>query len=345
MMIDVFNHFMPKPYLDRLGDLIPGHMVLASFPRLATLWDVDARLALLDEFDGLQQVLSLANPPLELIASPDRTPELARMANDLLAELCRKHPQRFPAFIASLPMNNVEGALVEIDRALDGLGARGIQVFTNVAGKPLSAPEFRPIFARMAARGLPVWVHPMRGPNFPDYASEQASEAEIWFSFGWPYETTACMTRLIYSRIFDELPDLKIITHHMGGMIPYFAGKIDLGFRQIFFGTPERNPAAEDAGLRRRPMDYYKMLYADTALGGEQEPTRCGHAFFGTSSCLFATDAPFDPEQGRGLIRNTIQAVEALPIPAVERAKIFAGNARALLRLPAASPSRAGSLA
>jgi aminocarboxymuconate-semialdehyde decarboxylase len=337
-MIDIFNHFIPKAYLDRLGDFIPGHMVLTFFPRLETLWDIDARLALLDEFDGLQQVLSLANPPLELIAPPNKSPELARMANDALAELCRRHADRFPAFIASLPMNNVDAALAEIDRALNDLGARGIQVFTNVAGKPLSAPQFRPIFERMAARGLPVWVHPMRGPNFPDYASEQASEAEIWFSFGWPYETTACVTRLIYSRLFDELPDLKIITHHMGGMIPYFAGKIDLGFRQIFFGTSERNPAAENAGLKRRPMDYYKMLYADTALGGELEPTRCGHAFFGTGSCLFATDAPFDPEQGRGLIRSTIKAVEALPISAAEREKIFAGNARALLKLPAAAP-------
>ena len=165
-------------------------MVLTSFPRLETLWNIEARLALLDEFDGLQQVLSLANPPLELIAPPDKSPDLARLANDALAEICRRHPDRFPAFIASLPMNNIEATLAEIDRALDALGARGIQVFTNVAGKPLSGPEFRPIFERMAARGLPVWVHPMRGPNFPDYASEQVSEAEIWFSFGWPYETT-----------------------------------------------------------------------------------------------------------------------------------------------------------
>src|SRR6266849_5709755 len=133
MMIDIFNHFMPKAYLDRLGSLIPGHMVLTSFPRLKTLWDVDARLSLLDEFEGLQQVLSLANPPLELIAAPDKTPELARLANDALAELCRKHPDRFPAFIAALPMNNIEASLGEIDRAVNVLGARGIQLFTNVA--------------------------------------------------------------------------------------------------------------------------------------------------------------------------------------------------------------------
>src|SRR6516225_699903 len=333
MMIDIFNHFMPRAYLDRLRTLIPGHMVLTAFPRLKTLWDVDARLALLDEFDALQQVLSLANPPLELIAGPEATPELARMANDALAELCGKHPDRFPAFIASLPMNNIDATLAEIDRAVTTLGARGVQVFTNVAGEPLSAEKFRPIFRRMTEHDLPVWVHPMRGPNFPDYASEQASEAEIWFSFGWPYETTACMTRLIYSGLFDELPDLKIVTHHMGGMIPYFAGKIGLGFRQIFYGTIERNPAAERRDLKKPPLDYFKMLYADTAIGGEPAPTRCGHAFFGTTHCLFATDAPFDPEQGRALIADTLEGVAALGLPEAEMKLIFGGNAQALLKL------------
>src|SRR5262245_2628476 len=216
MIIDICNHSLPKAYLDRLATLIPGHVAVTAFPRLKTLCDVDARLVLLDEFDALQQVLSLANPPLELIAPPDQTPDLARLANDALAEVCGKHSDRFPAFIAALPMNNVEASLLEIDRAVNDLGARGVQVFTNVAGKPLSAPEYRPIFRRMVEHDLPVWVHPMRGPNFPDYATEQASEAEIWFSFGWPYETTACMTRLIYSGLFDESPDLKINTHHMG---------------------------------------------------------------------------------------------------------------------------------
>jgi predicted TIM-barrel fold metal-dependent hydrolase len=331
-MLDIFNHFMPKPYLDRLGELIPGHPVLAAFPRVKTLWDVEARLALLDAFDGLQQVLSLANPPIELIAPPDRTPQIARMANDALAEICDKHRDRFPAFIASLPMNNVEAALAEIDRAL-GIGARGVQVFTNVAGEPLSLPKYRPIFQRMVQHDLPVWVHPMRGAQFPDYASETASENEIWFSFGWPYETTACMTRLIYSGLLDELPTLKIITHHMGGMIPFFAGKIDLGFRQIFFGTPERNPAAEEAGLRQHTRRYYEMLYADTALNGEVASTRCGHAFFKTARCLFATDAPFCAEQGRGLIGNTIAAVNALEISEAERTQIFSGNARKLMKL------------
>ena len=333
MMIDVFNHFMPKAYLDRLATLIPGHVAVTAFPRLKTLCDVDARLALLDEFEGLQQVLSLANPPLELIAAPSETPDLARLANDALADICRKHPDRFPTFVAALPLNNIGATLAEIDRAVNDLGARGIQVFTNVAGKPLSAPEFRPIFQRMAEHDLPVWVHPMRGPNFPDYASEQASEAEIWFSFGWPYETTACMTRLIYSGLFDELPDLKIITHHMGGMVPFYAGKIDLGFDQIFHGKTTENPVARKAGLKKRPVEYYKMLYADTSLNGSVPATRCGHDFFTTGHCVFATDAPFDAEQGRMLMRETVKAVNSLDISKAEKDRIFAGNARSLLKL------------
>jgi uncharacterized protein len=334
MIIDIYNHFMPKPFLDRLGDLVPGHIVLKAFPRLKTLWDIDARLKLLDRFADYQQVLSLANPPLELLAGPDQTPELARIANDGLAELCRRHPDRFPAFIASMPMNNVSGCLAEIERAIGTLGARGIQIFTNVNNKPLSAPEFRPIFRKMRAHDLPIWIHPIRGPNFPDYASESASEAEIWFTFGWPYETTAAVTRLIYSGIYDELPGLKIVTHHMGGMIPYYAGKIGLGFSQIFFGTTDRNPAAEQAGLKLKPVDYYRMLYADTALNGNIAATRCGHAFFGTDHCLFATDAPFDAEQGNALIGGTIEAIGAVETSAADLARIRAENARALLRLP-----------
>ncbi len=333
MMLDVFNHFMPKTIFDRLSDLVPGHIALSAFPGLPTLWDTNARLRLMDEFGDYQQVLSLSNPPIEVLGSAAVTPELARIANDGLAELCRKHPDQFPCFIASMPMNNVDACLVEIDRTINQLGARGIQVFTNVLGKPLSAPEFRPIFQSMAKHDLPVWIHPIRGPQFSDYSSEQKSEDEIWFTFGWPYETTACVTRLIFSGIYEELPNLKIITHHMGGMIPYFAAKIELGFDQIFSGSPSVNPAAVKAGLKKPLIDYYHMLYADTALNGSANATRCGHAFFETDHTVFATDAPFDAEQGRTLIGSTIKAVRALPIPKIEQDKILSGNARKLLRL------------
>src|SRR2546427_11695624 len=117
-MIDAFNHFMPKSIFDRLAALVPGHVTLTAFPQLPTLWDVEARLRMMDEFDGLQQVLSLANPPIEMLGPPDKAPELARIANDGLAGRSRRYPDRFPAFIASMPMNNVEACLREADRAI-----------------------------------------------------------------------------------------------------------------------------------------------------------------------------------------------------------------------------------
>jgi predicted TIM-barrel fold metal-dependent hydrolase len=332
-MIDIFNHFMPKAVFERVRALVPNHPAMKAFPERPTLWDLDARLTLMDEFEGLQQVLSLSNPPIEQLGGPDITPQIARIANDGLAEICDRRPERFPGFIASMPMNNVDACLEEIDRSIEKLGARGIQLFTNVLGRPLSLPEFRPIFRRMADLDLPVWIHPIRGAHTPDYATEAMSENEIWFTFGWPYETTACVTRLIYSRLYDELPGLKLITHHYCGMVPFYAGKIELGFDQIFFGTSQKNPQAEKAGLMRRPIEYYKMIYGDTALNGAVAATRCGHAFFGSDHSLFATDAPFDAEGGRLLIRTTIAAINALEIPQAEKDEILSGNARRLLKL------------
>lgn len=173
----------------------------------------------------------------------------------------------------------------------------------------------------------------MRGPNFPDYAQEDASEFEIWFTFGWPYETSACMTRLIYSGLFDKLPAIKIITHHFGGMIPFFAEKIGIGFQQIFAGDNEKNPLAEQAGLKKQPKEYFKMFYADTATNGSVAAAACGLEFFGADHSIFATDAPFDPEGGTLLIRETIKAVESLDIDAETRARIYCGNLERLLKL------------
>jgi aminocarboxymuconate-semialdehyde decarboxylase len=232
-----------------------------------------------------------------------------------------------------MPANNPDAAVREAERAIKTLGAHGIQLFTNVNGKPLSSPEFFPLFEFMAAQDLPIWLHPMRGQQFSDYAGEDQSENEIWFTFGWPYETSACITRLIYSGLFDKLPTLKIITHHMGGMIPYFAERVALGFQQIFHGTPERNPIAERAGLKRPVLDYFHLLYADTALNGSAAATACGHAFFGTDRALFASDAPFDSIGGKGLIARTIDAVNALAVGDDEKDRIFEQNARTLLRL------------
>src|SRR5262249_43296403 len=156
------------------------------------------RLSMMDRHPGYVQVLTLANPPIEVVGGPDASPDLARLANDEMAALVDTLPGRFPGFVASLPMNNPDAAVREIDRAIDQLGATGVQIFPNVNGRPLDGPEYRPVFARMAERGLPIWLHPARPPTVPDYAGEPRSRYDLWWAFGWPYETSVAMGRLVF---------------------------------------------------------------------------------------------------------------------------------------------------
>jgi predicted TIM-barrel fold metal-dependent hydrolase len=213
------------------------------------------------------------------------------------------------------------------------LDARGIQIFSNVSGKPLDAPEFYPIFERMAQLDLPIWLHPARGPNFPDYLTEQKSKFEVWFVFGWPYETSVAMARLVFSRLFDKLPDIKIITHHMGAMIPYFEGRIGPGWDQLGTRTADEDYGALLDALDKRPLDYFRMFYADTALFGGEAGTECGLKFFGADNCVFASDCPFDPEGGPMYIRDTIAILDRLQVSDADREKLFLTNAQKLLKL------------
>jgi aminocarboxymuconate-semialdehyde decarboxylase len=286
----------------------------------------------MDEFGDFRQVLSLPSPPLEALAGPDRSPIMARAANDQLAELVRKHPDRFIAFVASLPLNNPDETMKEMERAVTQLGAKGVQIFSNVAGRPLDIPEMQPLFAEAARLDLPIWMHPARGADISDYKTEERSQYEIWWAFGWPYETSVAMARLVFSGLFDRHPDLKIITHHMGAMIPYFEGRIGHGWDQLGTRTSDADYTALRQSMKMRPLDYFKKFYADTAVFGAAAATRCGLSFFGVDQVLFASDTPFEPEPGV-YIRETIDVLDGLEITAGERDRIYCQNARRLLRL------------
>jgi len=333
MKIDLFNHFFPKRFLEEFIDGgYAGKDIGKRVRNVPTIGDLDARFRVMDEFEDYCQFLSLPAPPLEAMAGPEKSPELARIANDGLAELVAKHPDRFIGFTASMPMNNPEASVKELDRAVSQLGARGIQIFTNVAGKPLDAPEFLPLFDEAARRDLPIWMHPARGANFPDYLTEERSQYEIWWTLGWPYETSAAMARMVFSGFFDRFPNLKIITHHMGGMIPYFEGRVGYGWDQLGARTSDVDYGALLRSMKKRPIDYFKMFYADTALFGGAAGTRCGLEFFGVDHVVFASDVPFEPSPGL-YIRETIRCVEGLGLGAADKERIYSGNARRLLKL------------
>lgn len=332
--IDIFNHFFPKPFADRYlhGGLKDIGKRSQSMPTIA---DLDARFFVMDEFDNYTQVLSLPAPTIESMAGPEHSPELAQVANDGFADLCRKYPDRFLAFIASLPMNNPDAALREMERATTQLGAKGVQIFTNVNGEPLDSPKFRPLFEEANKRKITMWMHPARGSETSDYPlSESKSKYEIWWTFGWPYETSAAMARLVFSGTFDRLSNLKIITHHMGGMIPYFEGRVGYGWDVLGSRTSDEDYVSVRLGLKKRPVDYFKQFYADTALFGGGPATKCGLEFFGVDHVVFASDVPFEPRPGL-YIRETIKVIESLGLSDGDRDKIYRTNALRLLGMDA----------
>jgi len=332
--IDIFPHIYPQRYFDRVFSRSgPGLDMQNRFREIPVLTDLELRFRIMDQWGDYVQVLTLCSPPIEALGTPEETPELARLANDGMAELVEKYPDRFPGFVASMPMNNPEAALKEIDRAVTELGATGIQIFSNVKGRPLDEPEFQPLFARMAELNLPIWLHPARLPGFPDYQTEKRSRYDLWWVFGWPYETTVAMARLVFAGIFDLHPNLRIITHHLGAMLPYFEGRAGFGLDQLGSRTEDADDARALGRLRRRPLDYFRMFYADTALFGALPATECGLAFFGADQLLFGTDMPFDPEKGPGFIRETIRCIDQMRASAEEKTKIYEGNARRLLKL------------
>ncbi|MFE0152211.1 amidohydrolase family protein [Nonomuraea sp. NPDC059007] len=332
MKIDAYSHILPAPYFERMRELAVDPGALKRWLELTALHDVEARLRMMEEFgDGYQQILTLSSPPIELLAGPRDSPELARLANESMLELCREHPERFPAFVASLPMNNPDAAMAELAYAIDDLGARGVQVFTNVSGRPLDDPAFRPVFDEMARRDLPIWMHPARGAAFADYATEDASRYEIWWALGWPYETSVAMSRLVFSGLFERHPGIKIITHHMGAMIPYLEGRIGLGWSDQLGSRTEGEVL--DETLPKGLLEYFRNFYADTALSGSAIGMRCGLEFFGPGHVLFATDCPFDPEGGPMYIRETIKAIGSLGLSPDARDRIYHLNIRSMIGL------------
>jgi uncharacterized protein len=247
-----------------------------------------------------------------------------------MADLVRAHPARFPGFIASLALNYPDESVAELERAVRQLGAVGVQVFSNVNGLPLDDPRFWPLFEAADRLRCPILLHPARGAGFADYPGETKSKYEIWWTFGWPFETSAAMQRLVFSRLFDRLPRIRIVAHHLGAMIPFFEGRVGYGLDQFGARTADEDYGALLASMPKRPYDYFKMFWADTAVFGSRSATECGLKFFGADQVVFASDAPFDPEGGSLYIRETLKVIDSLEISDADRQKIYQGNAERL---------------
>jgi len=329
LKIDAYAHISPPKYTDVLRKKFSGfyNQILG---KCAPLFDMEERFRILVHYPDVVQVLTVGPvPPLEAFADSPKSIDLAKLANDEMAELINKHRDRFVAAIALLPMNNMDAALKEADRAINDLGFRGIYVHSNINGKPLDSEEFLPLYEKMSQYNLPVYIHPWRGDDFADYKTEDRSKYLIASIFGWPYETTAAMTRLVFSGILEKYPNLKVVTHHCGGMVPYYEQRI-----LQHYGSQDRSGRGVK-GLTKTPIEYYKMFYNDTAIHGNTPALMLAYHFWGGGHMVFGADMPLgDHYHGFRSYRQTINAIEAMDITEAEKQQIFADNALRLLRLP-----------
>ncbi len=327
--IDVFAHILPSRYLERLERHLEraissqqlSYYREGVFHFDAALTNLDVRWRGVEHLGDYAQVLVLAVPPLEELGPPAIAAEFARLANDEMADLVRRHPERFVGFACALPLNDTEASLREIDRAIGDLGALGAQVFTNVQGVPLDHPTLEPVFARLESLDRAVWLHPTRNATWRDYPTETASDYGLWWSLGWPYETAAALSRLVYSGAMERHPNLKLIAHHGAGMIPHFSARLAMGpgFRQVKDTLP------------KPPLEYFRRFYADTALFGAQHAVRCVLDFFGSDHVLFGTDMPLGPP---AVVDATIADIDGCGLSDQERAAVYGENAGTLLAIP-----------
>ena len=328
MLIDIYTHIFPGDFFEKMSKAAPrleniGKRMQAVVP----VHNLDERFRLMDAFGDYRQLISLPNPPLEDITDIETGTQLAQVANDAMAELCNKHPDRFIGFAAALHMENIDSAMEELHRSIRDLGARGVQIFTNVNGKPLDRREYMPLFDAMAEYDLPIWMHPARGAEMSDYREEERGRFEMWWCFGWPYDTSVAMTRLVYSGLFDRLPDLKIITHHMGGMIPYFDGRVGAGMDVLGARTTDEDHTGVLRALEKPHVEYFKKFYADTAMFGATLGIECGMKFFGIEHTVFSTDFPFAPTAA------TIEAINSLELERADLDTLCSGNAERLMNI------------
>ena len=333
--VDAFNHFFPKRLWDRmLASEGTARDIGKRMRGVPAIYDLDERFRVIDMFKDYKQVISLGMPPLEAMGSAEQSIEFAKLANEGLAELVDKHPDRFAGYVAALPMGSPAAAVKEAERAITQLGANGFQIHTNVNGAPLDEPQFFPIFEMIAKHGKPILLHPSRNAGMPDYNTESKSKYEIWWTFGWPYETSAAMARLVFSGLMDRLPNIKLLAHHLGALVPYLEGRVGPGWDQLGARTSDEDLRTTVlAKLKKRPLDYFKDFYADTAVFGSRPATVCGLEFYSPDKVLFASDCPFDPEKGPGYIRETIKVLESIDMPQDVREKISFRNAEKLFGL------------
>lgn len=327
--VDAINHICPKPYWDKMLARVGSDSALVGDVRAhAALTDLDQRFRLMDQFDGYEQILALATPPLEALFAPEIAIDLARLANDAMAKIITQHTERFPGFLAALPMATPDAAVAEIYRAVKDLGALGVQIFTNVNGRTLDLPEYFPIFHACYTLDVPMVIHPVQGGEMAKHINEVRAQYGIWMTLGEPFETSAAQARLAFSGMMDKLPGIKILTHHMGEMMPMVTDRTAAD-RPAFGRNTDYERSLKR--LKKPHAEYFKDFYADTMLCGSRETIERGLAYYPRDRILFAANTAFEHTHDADRIRATMAIIDAIEIDDAWKEDIYWRNAAKIM--------------
>jgi len=334
--IDCYCHFSTMAaidYLEAAGGPRP-HVFRSLFANTPTLIDADKRLRLMDRC-GISRSVLVPLPWIEtspaVFADPRKCARAARIMNEALAKTAAGRPDRFST-VALLPSTNSDIMIEEMSWAVKQMGFTGGMIACGPTVKRLDHPDYEPLWAAAVSLDVPIWLHPSRPPVYPDYVDEKVSQYQIWQTLSWLMDSSAAMVRLVFAGVYDRHPDLKLIIHHHGALIPLFAQRMQYGWDYFEKSTGRKQPTA----ISRPYIDHFRKFYCDTATQGH-EPALLDVAgrFFGPDRLLYGSDAPMDATGGEAFTMDAATSVEAMTVSADDKKRIYRNNALKLLKLKA----------
>lgn len=326
MVVDAYAHVFPMRLIEALSEVKPSAELKALRSQSSYNWDLERRIGYMDEHGFDVQVLILARPPVWLGMTRTDIHRLTRVANDSIAEFASRRPDRLVG-VGVLPV--VDDVMMnELDRMQGELGLKGVLIFSNIEGRPLDDESMWPLYARAAELEFPIWIHPQHS-SYYEWVKKDLLDRVL----AWPFDTSVAMARLVYGGVFERHPNIKFVTHHMGGMIPYFASRIAAFAESTAQEYTKLGLASSGPQLTGDPLDHFKKFYNDCISNGSPEMVRTALDFFGPDHILFGTDFPFGPDDGERWALDELRNITTMKLTDEDREKILYRNAEKLLKL------------
>jgi len=317
MIIDIFSHLISKS-VGKIMEKAKYYGEGKEFPYPLENADPEVRLALMEKYGIDVQAVCQTTPVLLGLTDEDAT-EVCRLSNQDNYALCKAYPDKF-VNVCIFHLVDMKSTMEELERAINELDCRGVTISTSQNGKGLDSPEFFPFYEKVVEHDLPILLHGTHWECSPLMDMENAWR--FLHVFGWDYDSTQAVWRLIFGGVIDRFPTMKIVTHHLGNYIPFFVRRIEQNFNKFLSDK-----------LPRHISEYWGNIYGDTAVDGTLGAFPCGYAFFGADRMLYGSDYPFGAEAGEDFVRENLAGVKSMCIPPEEKEKILGENAKRLLKI------------